>query len=72
MEAVEWLEMREAVEYALDIDVIDADSIRTIVEHRADRPVELFPLDGRPHLVHVRVETTDVSSYQALLEEVSP
>jgi hypothetical protein len=52
--------------------VIDADSIRTIVEHRADRPVELFPLDGRPHLVHVRVETTDVSSYQALLEEVSP
>jgi hypothetical protein len=37
-----------AVEYALDIDVIDADSIRTIVEHRADRPVEIFSLDGRP------------------------
>ena len=51
---------------------IDADSIRTIVEHREDRPVELFPLDGRPHLVHVRVETTDVSSYQALLGEVTP
>ena len=33
---------------------------------------ELFPLDGRPHLVHVRIETTDVSSYQVLLEEVSP
>ena len=65
-------QLTEAVEYGLDIDVIDADSIRTIVEHRADRPVELFPLDGRPHLVHVRVETTDVSSYQALLEEVSP
>jgi hypothetical protein len=56
-----------AVEYALDIDVIDADSIRTIVEHRSDQPVELFPLDGRPHLAHVQVETTDVSSYQALL-----
>jgi transposase len=65
-------QLTEAIEYGLDIDVIDADSIRTIVEHRADRPVELFPLDGRPHLVHVRVETTDVSSYQALLEEVSP
>lgn len=61
-----------AVEYALDIDVIDVDSIRTIVEHRAERPVELFSLDGRPHLALVRVETTDVSSYQALLEEVSP
>ena len=61
-----------AVEYALDIDVIDADSILTIVEHRSDSPVELFPLDGRPHLAHVRVETTLVSSYQALLEEVTP
>jgi hypothetical protein len=60
-----------AVEYALDIDVIDADSIRTIVEHRADRPVEIFSLDGRPWLQAIRVETTDVSS-QALLEEVSP
>ena len=56
-----------AVEYALDIDVIDADSIRTIAEHRADEPVKLFPLDGRPHLAHVRVEATDVSSYQTLL-----
>ncbi len=36
----------------------------------ADEPVELFPLDGRPHLAHVRVEPTDVSRYQALLEEV--
>ena len=61
-----------AVKYALDIDVIDSDSIRTIVEHRTDRPVEIFSLDGRPWLQAVRVETTDVSSYQALLEEVLP
>jgi len=65
-------QLTAAVEYALDIDVIDADSIRTILEYRSDQPVELFPLDGRPHLAHVRVETTDVSSYQALLEEVTP
>jgi transposase len=64
-------ELTEAVEYALDIDVIDADSIRTIIEHRADQPVQLFPLDGRPHLAHVRVETTDIASYQVLLEEVT-
>jgi hypothetical protein len=65
-------QLAAAVEYALDIDVIDADSIRTIIEHRSDQPVELFPLDGRPHLAHVRVEMTDVSSYQALLGEVTP
>ncbi len=56
-----------AVEYALDLDVIDVDSIRTIAEHRAEQPVELFRLDGRPHLARVRVEATDVSAYQALL-----
>ena len=65
-------QLAAAVEYALDIDVIDADSIRTIVEHRSDQPVELFTLDGRPHLAQVRVETTDVSSYQALLGEAAP
>ena len=65
-------QLAAAVEYALDIDVIDADSIRTIVEHRADRPVEMFTLDGRPWLQAVRVEATNVSSYQALLEEVAP
>jgi transposase len=64
-------QLTEAIEYALDIDVIDVESIRTILEHRADQPVELFPLDGRPHLAHVRVEVTDVASYQALLEEVT-
>jgi transposase len=65
-------QLAAAVEYALDIDVIDTDSIRTIVEHRADPPLELFPLAGRPHLAHVRVETTDVACYQALLGEVTP
>ena len=60
-----------AVEYALDIDVIDVESIRTIVEHRSDQPVPLFPLDGRPHLAHVRVEATNVSAYQVLLEGVA-
>jgi transposase len=61
-----------AVDYALDIDVIDADSIRTVVEHRSDTPVALFPLDGRPHLAHVRVEVTHVSAYQSLLAPSSP
>jgi transposase len=72
---LEWFSLPSltaAVEYALDIDVIDADSIRTIIEHRAESPVALFSLDGRPHLAHVRVETTNVTAYQALLDEVTP
>jgi transposase len=64
-------QLTEAIEYALDIDVMDVDSIRTILEHRADRPVELFSLDGRPQLAGVQVEATDVAAYQVLLEEVA-
>ena len=62
-------QLTDAVEYALDIDVIDPDSIRVIVEYRSQRPVELFSLDGRLELARVRVETTDVSAYQSLLRE---
>ena len=47
-------QLAAAVEYALDIDVIDADSIRTILEHRSEAPVKLFPLDGRPYVRHPR------------------
>ncbi|MCA9033435.1 MAG: IS21 family transposase, partial [Planctomycetaceae bacterium] len=65
-------QLAAAVEYALDMDVIDVDSIRSIVAHRSDAPVKLFSLDGRPHLAHVRVETTDVSAYRALLQGVTP
>lgn len=61
-------QLAAAVEYALDIDVIDPDSLRTIVEHRTQQPVKLFSLEGRPHLSVVQVETTDLSAYQALLE----
>jgi hypothetical protein len=64
-------QLTEAVEYVLDFDVIDPDSIRLIVTHRADAPLELFKLDGRPHLAWVRVETTPVSSYQSLLTEAA-
>jgi hypothetical protein len=62
-------QLTDAVNYALDLDVIDPDSIRVIVEYRSQEPVELFSLDGRPELARVRVETTDVSAYQALLME---
>jgi transposase len=61
-------QLTDAVEYALDIGVIDADAIRVIAEHRQEEPVALFSLAGRPHLRTVAVETTDVAAYGALLE----
>ncbi len=61
-------ELSAAVEYALDIDITDADSIRVILEHRREEPTPLFSLDGRPHLKTVQVESTNVSVYQALME----
>jgi hypothetical protein len=73
LEVYSLTQLTDAVEYALGIDVIDPDSIRLVLDHRADRPVPLFTLDGRPHLAGVRVELTDVSAYRALLSsEVKP
>ena len=69
LESFTLAQLADAVNYALDIDVIDPDSIRVIVEYRSQEPVELFSLDWRPQLAAVRVETTDVSAYQALLTE---
>jgi len=69
LESYRLAQLTDAVEYALDIDVTDPDSIRVIVEYRSQKPVELFSLDGRPELKRVRVETTDVSAYQSLLME---
>ena len=66
------VQLTDAVEYALDRDVIDPDSIRVILDHRADQPTELFKLDGRPHLAGVRVTVTDVSAYGALLSPLVP
>lgn len=61
--------LREAVEYALDIGVHDADSIRVIVEHRREGPTALFSLEGRPHLRLVEVGRTEAAAYQVLLTE---
>jgi transposase len=62
-------ELTDAVDYALDLDIADADSIRVILEHRRESPVALFSLDGRPHLKVIQVEPTNVGVYQSLLTE---
>jgi transposase len=61
-------QLSEAVEYAIDVGVHDADAVRVIAEHRREAPVAIFSLDGRPHLRSVEVAQTDVSAYAALLE----
>jgi hypothetical protein len=67
LERVSLAQLTDAVEYALGPGVIDPDSIRVILDHRSDHPVELFTLDGRPHLRAVRVPPTDVAVYASLL-----
>ncbi|WP_145382559.1 IS21 family transposase [Botrimarina mediterranea] len=67
LERFELKPLADAVDYALDIGVIDADAIRVIAEHRREEPVALFSLDGRPHLRTVDVPATDVSAYGSLL-----
>jgi hypothetical protein len=69
LESCSVTELASAVEYALDIGIHDADSIRVILEHRRESPVGLFSLDGRPHLKTARVTETEVSAYQTLLME---
>jgi transposase len=67
LETASITELADAVDYALDIGITDADSIRVILEHRRESPVGLFSLDGHPHLKTVHVETTDPASYRSLL-----
>ncbi len=64
-------QLTDAVEYALEIDVIDPDAIQLIVEHRAEQPVKFFRLDHHPHLQRFHIESTSVAAYRSLLEVTS-
>jgi transposase len=66
---LEWADPRElarAIGQALELGAADADAVRLILEHRRERPVGLFCLDGRPHLKLVEVPTPDLSGYGSL------
>jgi hypothetical protein len=60
-------QVKGAVEYALSIGALHADAVRLILEHRREKPILLFCLDGRPHLKAVRVQRPDLRSYHHLL-----
>jgi transposase len=63
-------ELGQAIDYALDIGTTEADAVRLILEHRRERPVKLFRLDGRPHLADVVVAPPHLDAYRTLLVEV--
>jgi transposase len=59
-------ELAAAVEKALSFGAADADAVRLVLEHRRERPVTLFRLDGRPHLSAVQVAKPDLAAYRSL------
>jgi transposase len=64
-------ELTRAVERALELGVADADAVRLILEHRGEEAVDLFCLDGRPHLKRVAVPAPDLSAYASLAPGVT-
>ena len=72
---LEWAspaELTRAVEGALELGTADADAVRLILEHRRERPLGLFCLDGRPHLKLVSVPPPDLRVYAGLAAGVTP
>lgn len=59
--------LKGAVQQALEIGASSADAVRLILEYQQESPIDLFCLDGRPHLKHVRISQTSVLAYQSLL-----
>jgi len=59
-----------AVHQAISIGATSSDAIRLIALYHKEAPVELFCLDGRPHLKFVQLQNIDLSSYGALRTEV--
>ena len=59
--------LKDAVQHALEIGAASADAVRLILEYREEQPVDLFCLEGRPHLKSVQIRQTSVLAYQSLL-----
>jgi transposase len=70
LQGVSLRELTRAVEQTLGRGAADADAVRLILEHRRERPVGLFCLDGRPHLKLVKVPTPELRGYASLKAEV--
>lgn len=67
LESATMTQLADAIEYALSIGATDQDAVRLILEHRREKPVALFNLEGRPHLAAVQVRAPDLHAYRGLL-----
>ena len=59
-------ELTAAVDYALSIGATSADAVQLILRSQQEPPVDLFCLEGRPHLQGVRVPLPNLQAYQSL------
>ena len=64
-------ELTCAVQRATDMGTTSVEAIALIAQHRQERPVELFALDGHPHLRGVEVDLPDLTRYRELTTLVS-
>jgi transposase len=59
-------ELTGAVEYALSIGANSADAVKLILQSRREPPVNLFCLDGHPHLKGIHVPPPHLEAYRSL------
>ena len=64
-------ELTAGVQRACHLGTTSLEAITLIAQHRLERPVELFALDGHPHLHGVGVDSPDLTRYRELAIEVS-
>lgn len=60
------LELTAAVDYALSIGATSVDAVQLILRTQQEPSIDLFCLDGRPHLQTVQVPLPDLQAYQSL------
>lgn len=61
------VELKAAVQKALELGAITPDAVKVILEGQREQPLAMFNLAGRPHLSHVYVAPPDLDAYAALL-----
>jgi transposase len=72
LERFDLVTLTAAVQRATDLGTTSVEAVTLIAAHRLERPVELFALDGHPHLRGVQIEPPDLSGYRVLVDaEVS-
>ena len=72
LESATLKELEVAIKEALRLRITGYEAVHLILEHRRERPIELFALDGHPHLRSVHIQDVDLSAYDALTPSSCP